>query len=500
MRYISIRYIFLLGSALVNLLCHHVIAQGNKLKPNIILIYADDLGIMEIEPYGQEKIRTPHLTRLAKEGMRFTNHYTGSPVCAPARGMLMTGKHSGQTYIRGNYALGGNTDSLEAGQMPLPEGTFTIAHMFQRMGYKTGAIGKWGLGMHNGSGSPNRQGFDYFFGYLDQRQAHNYYPSHLWENDQRYSLNNLEKIVHQPLDSTAVQDKDFDFFKGNDYAPELMTEKALGFINENKDEPFFLYLPYTIPHVSLQVPDKYVEKYQDKFNDTPYYGQDGYAAHRYPRAAYAAMITYLDEQIGKVMEEVKELGLDDNTLILFSSDNGTAFNGGVDYAFFNSVGNYRGLKMDVFEGGIRVPFIARWPDKIAASTVSDHVSAQYDLLATLGELVGYSITNTNGISFLPTLLQRGKQKEHEFLYFEYPEKGGQLAVRMQQWKGVKLNLKKDPHARWMLFNLHEDPYEEHDVAIKHPDILMRLDEIVKWEHWPAHIVEWEIIDNKSDRR
>lgn len=474
--------------------------QGVQNKPNIILIYADDLGYAETEPYGQQQIKTPHISALANAGMRFTNHYSSSPVCAPSRCMLMTGKHSGQAYIRGNYGLGGDTDSLEAGQMPLPEGTQTIAKMLQQAGYKTGAIGKWGLGMHDNSGNPNKQGFDYFFGYLDQKQAHNYYPSHLWENDERYLLDNPWKFMHQPLDPKIASQKDFDFFKGKDYAPEAMTGKALEFIAHNQAEPFFLYLPYTLPHVSLQVPDAYLKPYLTEFNDKPYYGQDGYASHQHPRAAYAAMISYLDEQVGKIVAQVKALGLEENTLILFSSDNGAAFNGGVDYTFFNSVGGLRGLKMDVFEGGIRVPFLAKWPNKIAANSKTEHISAQYDLFATLADLIGVDVDGTNGISFLPTLLNRETQQKHAFLYFEYPEKGGQLAVRMGDWKGVKLNLKKDPNAKWKLFHLGEDPYEKIDLSSQHPEILKKLDQIVQREHKPAHILEWEIINNKSIKK
>lgn len=474
--------------------------KGIHRKPNIILIYADDLGYAETEPYGQQKIKTPHITALANAGMRFTNHYSGSPVCAPSRCMLMTGKHSGQSYIRGNYGLGGDTDSLEAGQMPLPEGTVTIAKMLQQAGYNTGAIGKWGLGMHDNSGSPNKQGFDYFFGYLDQKQAHNYYPSHLWENDQRYPLDNPWKFVHRPLNPAVARDADFDFFKGKDYAPEKMTEKALNFIAHNQSSPFFLYLPYTLPHVSLQVPDAYLKPYLPQFTDKPYYGQDGYASHQHPRAAYAAMISYLDEQVGKIVAQVKALGLEDNTLILFSSDNGAAFNGGVDYTFFNSVGGLRGLKMDVFEGGIRVPFLAKWPGSIAANTETKLISAQYDLFATLADLVDLPSSHTNGISFLPTLLNKGEQQQHEFLYFEYPEKGGQLAVRKGDWKGVKQDLKKNPKAIWQLFNLKDDPKEQIDLAAKHPNILKELDQIVQREHQPTHFLEWEIINNKSIKR
>lgn len=466
-------------------------------RPNIIYIFADDLGYAETGPYGQEKIKTPNLDRLAAEGMRFTQHYAGAPVCAPSRCMLLTGKHSGHSYIRGNYELGGFADSLEAGQMPLPEGTYTLPRMLKAAGYATGMMGKWGLGMHNTTGSPTRQGFDYYFGYLDQKQAHNFYPSHLWENDRPVELDNPLIQVHQPLDSLTATPADFDYFRGNVYAPDLMTEKALAFMEKNRSAPFFLYLPYTLPHVSLQAPDAYVTPYRDAFGDRPYYGQKGYASTQHPRATYAAMITYLDAQVGLVMEQIKRLGLDSNTLILFSSDNGTTFNGGVDPVFFNSVGGLRGLKMDLYEGGIRVPFLVRWPGKVLAGTVSAHISAQFDVMPTLAELTGQHAGETDGISFLPTLLGRGDQRQHPFLYFEYPEKGGQLAVRMGNWKGVKVQVRKlGKEARWQLFDLQADPGETTDVAAQHPELVRELERIVKQAHRPSHIREWEFVDPK----
>lgn len=475
------------------------ICQTKKL-PNIIYIYADDLGYAETGPYGQQKIKTPNLDRMAKEGMRFTQHYTSTPVCAPARCMLMTGKYGGHSYIRGNYEMGGFADSLEGGQMPLPEGTFTIPKMLKQAGYTTGMTGKWGLGMNNTTGSPLKQGFDYYYSYLDQKQAHNYYPTHLWENGKWDTLGNPVINVHKKLDSTHVTDKDFEYFKGNVYAPDRMTAKALKFIQSNKSKRFFLYMPYTIPHVSLQVPDQYLKMYMGKFNERPYYGQKGYAATKYPYSTYAAMITYLDTQIGIVMEQVKKMGLDNNTIIMFSSDNGTTFNGGVNYKFFNSVDGMHGLKMDVFEGGIREPFIARWPGKIAAGTTSNLISVQYDMMATLADLTGQKVNNTDGISLLPELLgNHTAQQQHKYLYFEYPEKGGQLAIRMGDWKGVKVNIRKHPDGKWMIYNLKTDRNETRDVAAAHPELAKQFDAIVKHEHQSSHIKEWEFIDPKFDK-
>ncbi len=468
--------------------------------PNIIYVYADDLGYGEIEAYGQLKIKTPNLNRLRKEGIKFTNHYTSAPVCAPARAMLMTGKHAGHSYIRGNYELGGFPDSLEAGQMPLPEGTYTIPKMLKKAGYTTGMAGKWGLGMNNTTGSPLRQGFDFYVGYLDQKQAHNFYPTHLWLNDKKLHLNNPVIDVHRQLDSNKVADKDFDYFIGNEYSGDVMTKYALEFIDKNKNQPFFLYMPYSQPHASLQAPAEYIKQYIGKFKgEKPYYGQQNYASSKYPLSTYAAMITYLDAQIGKVMDKVKELGLDDNTIIMFSSDNGTTFNGGVKADFFNSVAGLRGLKMDVFEGGIREPFLARWPGKIKAGTATDLISIQFDLMATLAELTGQDAGNTDGISFLPTLLgDTPKQQKHEYIYWEYPEKGGQLAIRIGDWKGVKVQINKKGYkgAQWMLFNLKDDRNETRNLAAHHPEMLKRFDEIVKKEHQPSHIKEWEFIDPK----
>lgn len=471
--------------------------QRLKTTPNVIYIYADDLGYGELGSYGQQKIKTPNLDRLAKEGMRFTQHYTSTPVCAPARCMLMTGKHGGHSYIRGNYEMGGFEDELEGGQMPLPEGTFTIAHLMKKAGYATAMIGKWGMGMNSSSGSPLRQGFDYYYGYLDQKQAHNHYPTHLWENDCWDTLNNPVIQVHRKPDSLQITDDTFNYFKGNDYAATRMREKAITFIERNSQKPFFLYLPFTIPHVSLQAPDEYVKKYIGQFNEKPYFGQQGYASSKYPLSTYAAMITYMDEQVGLIMNKIKALGLDEHTIIMFSSDNGATFNGGVNRQFFNSNGGLRGQKMDVYEGGIREPFIARWPGVIAANSTSDLISVQYDLLATLGELTGQETWHTDGISFLQELKgYRGKQRKHDYLYFEYPENGGQLAIRAGDWKGVKRNVRRDKDSAWEIYNLKTDRNETTNLAAQNPELARRFDTIVKKEHQHAHIREWEFVDPK----
>ena len=476
------------------------IKESAKKLPNIIYIYADDLGYGELGCYGQKKIKTPHLDQMAREGIRFTQHYSGAPVCAPSRAMLMTGKHGGHSYIRGNYELGGFEDDKEAGQMPLAEGAYTIPAMLKKAGYTTAMSGKWGLGMPGTTGDPLLQGFDYYYGVLDQKQAHNFYPTHLWENGKWDTLNNPVINVHKRLESTNATDSDFEYYKGKDYAITKMTEKALGFIDRNKQKAFFLYLPYSSPHLSLQAPDEYVMKYRGQFDERPYFGQLGYAATKYPLSTYAAMITCLDEQVGVIMKRIKDLGLDSNTIIMFSSDNGATFNGGVDTKFFNSVDGLRGLKMDLYEGGIRVPFIARWPGTIPANRTTDIVTVQFDLLATLAELTQQPIPGkTDGISFLAELKgNAAAQKKHDYIYFEYPENGGQVAIRMGDWKGIRTNVRKDPRAAWQVFNLRTDRNETTDIGAQHPEVVKDFNAIQVKEHQHAHIKEWEFIDPKFD--
>ncbi len=470
-------------------------------RPNVIYIYADDMGYGELGCYGQQKIKTPNIDRLAKEGMRFTQHYSGTPVCAPARCMLLTGKNGGHSYIRGNYELGGFPDSLEGGQMPLPEGTFTLGHLFKNAGYATAAIGKWGLGMPQTTGDPLKQGFDYFYGYLDQKQAHNYYPSHLWENGKWDTLHNPYINVHIPLNPATATDADFEKYTGKTYAIDKMTEKALAFINKNKNKPFFLYLPYTLPHVSLQVPQKYIDPYKTVFAEKPYYGQNGYAPSQYPLSTYAGMISCLDEQVGIVMKEIKRLGLDANTIIMFSSDNGATFNGGVDARFFNSVQGLRGLKMDIYEGGFREPFIARWPGQIPAGKESNLLSVQYDMMPTFAELLRQKIpVEVNGISILRELTGRKGQKQHEYLYFEYPEKGGQVAIRIGKWKGVRTGVEKNPDVPWQLYDLETDRAETRDIAAANPELIKRFKQIAKKEHQHPHVRDWEFVDPKIQKK
>lgn len=487
---------FLIFFAAVLFLRCNTAEQTAVQAPNIIYILADDLGYGELGAYGQEKIKTPHLDRLAAGGMRFTQHYTGAPVCAPSRYMFLTGSHAGHAYIRGNYELGQFEDEKEGGQMPIPETTPTLAKMLKKAGYQTAMVGKWGLGMHGTTGSPLLQGFDYYYGYLDQKQAHNYYPTHLWENDQPAPLENDYFLVHSPIAPGSSQPA-FDQFKGKDYAPDHMLGKALHFLDTTAvNKPFFLYYPSPIPHVSLQVPDSLLQDYKGQFEEQAYYGTQGYTAHQTPKAAYAAMITHLDAEVGKIWEAVKARGQEDNTILLFSSDNGPTFAGGVDAEFFNSAGGLRGLKMDVYEGGIRIPFIAYWKGKIRPGSVSELVSGHWDMYNTFAELSGQEQSSPDGISLVPELLGKEGQQQHDYLYFEYPEKRGQLALRMGDWKGVKTEMKIHPNTPWELYNLKEDPQEQTDVAAQHPEIVKQIDELQRQAHRHPHIREWEFVDPK----
>lgn len=475
------------------------LAAGRPGKPNIVYILADDLGYAELGCYGQEKIRTPSIDRLAAEGMRFTQHYCGNAVCAPSRCSLMTGKHPGHAYIRNNGRPKG-LDRLKEeygwefpGQIPIPETEATIAEMLKRKGYATAAVGKWGLGQVGTTGDPNTQGFDLFFGYNCQRHAHSYYPGHLWQNDRKVRLDNDPPVPGHARLPAAADPHDpavYQPFKGTDYAPDRMIDAALRFIRDNRDGPFFLYFPTPIPHLALHIPDEELTPYLGKWDEIPFVG-NGYTPHLTPRAAYAAMISRLDKDVGRIVALLEELDLSDRTLVMFSSDNGTThLDKEVDYEFFDSVGPLRGLKGSLYEGGIRVPMIARWPGKIRPSTKTDHISAFWDVFPTIAELAGTDPPgDTDGISFAPTLLGRPeKQERHEYLYWEFPGYGGQQAVRMGRWKGVRQNLLRADNPKPLqieLYDLEDDIRESKDLAATHPEVAARMQKIMKNEHVPS---------------
>jgi arylsulfatase len=480
-----------------------------KQKPNIIYILADDLGYGDVGAYGQKKIETPNIDQLAKDGMKFTQHYAGAPVCAPSRCVLLTGKHLGHSLVRGNdeWAKRGpvwdyravEADSTLEGQFPIPAGTVTSARLLQNAGYKTAVVGKWGLGAPQTDGIPNKQGFDYFYGYNCQRQAHTYYPLHLWENGHRVHLTENDTIAPStplPKGADPYDIKSYSMYHMKQYSPELMFDAITNFVDENKDGPFFLYWASPIPHAPLQAPQRWVEYYHKKFGDEePYTGNKGYFPCRYPHAAYAAMISYLDENIGKLIKQLKDLGIYDNTLIIFTSDNGPTYNGGTDSPWFDSGGPFRSVygrgKGFVYEGGLRVPMIASWPGKIKPGTVSQLPSVFYDVLPTLCDISGApKPKDTDGISFLPELLGE-KQKKHEYLYWEYPEYGGQIAVRMGKWKAVCRNVRKKNNFTFELYDLSKDIGESKDIAAEHPDIIKKVKEIVKKEHVQSQNRNWK---------
>ena len=477
-------------------------------RPNIIYILADDLGYGELGVYGQGIIETPHIDAMASTGIRFTQHYSGSPVCAPSRSVLMTGLHSGHTHIRGNDEWGDRGDvwSYEAmfnnplleGQRPLLDTIVTVAEILKEAGYQTGAVGKWGLGAPSTEGVPNKQGFDFFYGYNCQRQAHTYYPMHLWRNEEREFLHNKMVPPHtnlaegdDPDDSTSYND-----FILNDYAPELIHNEAMSFIERNTHRPFFLYYASLIPHLPLQAPRDWVDYYRKKLGaEDPYTGKN-YYPNQTPRATYAAMISTLDEQVGEIVKKLKDLGLYENTLIIFTSDNGPTYTGGADTRYFKSSTPFKAergwSKGYLHEGGIRVPMIASWPGRIAPGTVSDHLSVFYDVMPTLCEIVGQPLhSQTDGISFLPVLLDKGEIKKHEYLYWEFPAYNGQQAVRMGRWKGIRKDI-FDDNLDIELFDLDKDKQEQNNVAANFPDVTEKIETIMEREHVPATLDRFKI--------
>lgn len=432
-----------------------------KRQPNIIFIMADDLGYGDLGVYGQKHIETPHIDLMAEKGLKFNEFYAGTSVCAPSRSALMTGQHTGHTYIRGNKEI------VPEGQEPLADSVRTVAMLLQKAGYKTGAFGKWGLGMVGTSGDPNLKGFDQFYGYNCQRQSHRYYPTHIWDNSTKVVLNN----------GSIKQ-------RGEDYAAALIHQKSLEFLDENHDRPFFLFIPTVLPHAELVQPeDEFYRKYADRFEETPHKGNDygprasvpGYSSVEKPRASYAAMVSRMDAYVGEVIQKVKDLGIEDNTLIMFTSDNGPHREGGNDPEFFDSSGGLRGIKRQLYEGGIRVPFVAYWPGQIQAGRQSNLPAAFWDILPTFADLANTEVDSyTDGISFAPTLFNKGKQAKHQYLYWEFHEDGGRQAVRAGKWKLVKQNVSNPEKTTFELYNLKKDPGETRDLLNKRPRVFKRL--------------------------
>ncbi len=480
------------------LLCVNPAIRGDEVRPNIVFILCDDLGYGDVGCFGQQKIRTPNVDRMAAEGMRFTSHYSGHNVCAPSRCVLMTGKHPGHAYIRSNR---GGLNGQE-GQEPVPAGELTLPLTLRKLGYTLGGFGKWGLGPVGSSGDPLKQGFDRFYGFNCQGVAHNFYPTHLWDNDRRVALNNPPFASNQKFsqDADPQSPESYARYSGSDYAPDLISQQAQQFVRDNRDRPFFLYYPTTVPHLALQVPVDSLKEYAGQFPEEPYLGERGYLPNRTPRATYAAMITRMDREVGRLLELIKSLGLDERTIFVFTSDNGPLYDrhGGTDAEFFNSAGGLRGRKGSFYEGGFRVPCIVRWSGRIAAGTVSDRVTGFEDWLPTLLELVGggqATPANIDGISFVPTLFGKS-QPPRPFLYRESPSYGGQQALRLGDWKAIRTNLNPAPKAKLQdpgdieLYNLAHDPAEGINVAAQHPDVIERIRSVLLQQHTPAKL--WPI--------
>ncbi|HEX7846846.1 MAG TPA: arylsulfatase [Chitinophagaceae bacterium] len=467
MKYFS----FLLG--FICLLTINAKAQVNKpsSKPNIIFILADDLGYGDLGCYGQQKVKTPNIDALAKTGMKFTQFYSGSTVCAPSRASLMTGLHTGHTPVRGNRPF------QPEGQAPLPDSAITIAMELQKAGYSTAAFGKWGLGYVTTSGSPSKKGFAKFYGYNCQTQAHNFYPDHLWDNEQRVEL--PENLVAPTV-----------------YSGDRIQGEALKFINEQqKDKPFFLFLPYTLPHADLTVPhDSVYDHYVKLFGEEPLKETDKRNANKqfvelYPHAAFAAMVTRLDKYVGEVIAAVNKKGIAGNTIIIFTSDNGPHQEKGGDPDFFDSNGKYKGIKRDLYEGGIRVPMIVSWKGKVKAGTQSNHVGAFWDLFPSFQQIAGLPVSkNIDGISIFPLIMNR-PQPAHEYLYWEFHEGGGKQAVRWKNWKAIKLNASSGKDEPIELYDLGKDPSEKNNVAVQNKKIVEKMEAFMKSAHqrnidWP----------------
>lgn len=459
-------------------------------RPNIIYMIADDLGYGDLGSFGQENIQTPNLDRMAEEGMRFTRHYAGSTVCAPSRASLMTGLHTGHAPIRGNKEI------MPIGQYPLQYGTVTIPKVLREAGYTTGGFGKWGLGYPDSEGQPSVQGFDRFFGLMCQRRSHFFYPEFLFDDVRG------ESVQCVTLDGNRVEDASRPNFERpgsgppitrRHYSMDVITDEALSFIDQNSDGPFFLYYPSQIPHASLTVPDETMALYLDEngesiFDEDPTYPSGAYTEQSMPRAAYAAMVTHLDKHVGQIMDKLEEKGIAENTLVMFTSDNGSYTEGGYHYTMHNSNAPLRGGKRDLYEGGIRVPTIAWWPGMVEAGSTNDHISASWDMMPTFAELAGTRPPpSIDGISMVPALTGTGDQQQHEYLYWEFHEQGGKQAVRKGKWKAVRLDVRENPDAPIELYNLEEDIGEENNVADQYPDIIEDMDHIMKRAHTPSEI-------------
>ena len=463
-------------------------ASARAEKTNVIFVLADDLGWGELGSYGQQKIPTPNLDRLAAQGMRFTQHYSGAPVCAPSRCVLMTGRHLGHAEIRGNSQATELLPEFKEGQYPISENAHTFVELFQKAGYATGAMGKWGLGPVGSTGAPDRKGFDLFFGYNCQAVAHSYYPEYLWRNAEKVIINPKPISGHEKKVEGEVRMEDR---IGENYAPSLMIAEAVKFIETNQARPFFLYLPFVQPHVAMHPPRESVDKFPREWDPEPYRGESGYLAHPRPHAAYAAMISELDGYVGRLMETLDKAGLANRTLVIFTSDNGTTHAGpagtrfhigGADPAFFNSTAGLRAFKGSVYEGGIRVPMIARLPGRIAAGAVNDTPGYFADWFPTLCDAAGFEKpAGLDGDSLWPALTGSAPPKSRKPMIWVFPEYGGQVAVRLGEFKMVRQGLKTKTPGTWEVYDLAKDQGETTDLAAERVDLIQQAEEILRRE-------------------
>ncbi|MBQ9138702.1 MAG: arylsulfatase [Alistipes sp.] len=473
--------------------------NGGKQRPNVIFILLDDAGYGDFGCYGQTKIQTPNIDAMAARGIRFTDMYAGAPVSAPSRCCLMTGLHSGHAQIRSNdemtargdvWSLNAMRESAELeGQYPLKEGTTTLATVMREAGYRTAMIGKWGLGGPTSNSTPTDMGFDYFYGYMCQRMAQCYYPQYLYNNKEREYTTNPAMELGDRLDAGAnpYDAASYEKFKGDVYSPDAIYDQIVRFVDDNAQQEFFLMWTTTIPHSALTAPDEWVAKYVAQFGDEePVYRGKGYFPTRYPKATYAAMISYLDHQIGKLVEHLKAKGLYDNTIIMVTSDNGPTHNAYTNTDWFDCAHPFRSdrgwTKRSLHEGGIRVPFIVSYGDKIKP-TVSDHIGYFPDVMPTLCDIAGVDSPQNDGVSFLPTIKGR-RQPKHEFLYWEFPKfKGGNgwLSVRMGRWKGLVEDV-ADGNTKMQLYDITSDPREEHDLAVENPEIVAAMWRAIAQSH------------------
>lgn len=452
-------------------------SRHDKENPNIIFILADDLGYADLSCLGQKKFSTPNIDSLAAQGMMFTQHYSGSSVSAPSRSCLITGQHTGHTVIRGNKEL-----PVE-GQHPLPSDTYTIFKMLKDNGYKTSVFGKWGLGAPNTEGAPENQNVDEFFGFNCQRLSHSYYPYHLWHNE--------NKIM---LDGNKGKGEE-------DYAPYLIHDEAIDFIKENRDTTFFMWYTSIIPHAELKVPKDVLKQFVGHPNfdeekafvgcdDGEYYKNAGYGSQQYTHATFAAMISILDRHVGEICSTLDSLGIADNTIIIFTSDNGPHFEGGADPDFFDSNGELRGYKRDLYEGGIRVPFIVKWNNVVDKNSKSEHISAFWDFLPTVADIIDAELPdNIDGISYLPSLIGKEKQEEHDYLYWEFHENNGRQAIRKGDWKAVKYDVHNN--GKIELYDLSADLSETNDLSGAYPEKVAEFDSLMKVSRMESELFKFQ---------